>query len=597
MPTPSCFQFFLALRLIGKCLLKGAFSIVLALGIFFAHIQAEATTLPKDVRNHLKTLDPDVKIRFDGLVLFSNGESYIPVLPQDDLTDGKKKGKIQVQAVDPPGETYPDWIAYDNNLYLLRLVQTTAGRLTVPRRSVYPIVLKQGLLPQDFVLPNNLFLPVELKVILGSLPYNPVFKPGKPELKALPDINQSSGPFAEKGQDFVENAFAGEAFEKKANASRAELTDTQNRLTEVSAAYTYDLNTQKLLQINPKTGLTTSSVDIGCAPASIALASNQQLLYMPCLSTDELVVFDTAAELVKTRIKTGKRPTQTAIIKPSTAPNTRDLLVTSNRFSPFLSVVDAVSLTPLYDITLESSAGAIAVVPQYNTEDRQRRLLAADAFDQKLMVVNIEDKLVERTMKAVSDLSDLKILPSGKMNNTPKTAESQAARLEIWALSRSKHKLAVIDYQSGETVATIDMPKKPVSMVVYKDSIFVLSAEAANLTAVSLSDKTVEETISLPEGSFPSAMQRAGNILYIVPAASDELVTVDLRAKQVLNKVPVLFRAGSIALQFKEKETTENTLEESSSSVSKPGLSNRAFSDKANAIGPDPLAPDADDIQ
>src|SRR5690242_19189148 len=123
---------------------------LVALGVLTMAVSAlpiaGATDLPAGVLSYLRQKDPKVKVRFDGLVLFSNGQSYVPVIPQDPSLNADSQ---QVIATLPEKDPYPDLIQFDNNFFLMRLVQTSSGRLTFPKMSEYPLQLKEGLLPQD----------------------------------------------------------------------------------------------------------------------------------------------------------------------------------------------------------------------------------------------------------------------------------------------------------------------------------------------------------------------------------------------------------------------------------------------------------------
>lgn len=130
-----------------------------------------ATDLPPTVLSYLRKRDPAVKIRFDGMVTLSNHDVYLPVFPQD---PSHPPNPSQVLREYPQQAKSPDLIQFDNHFFLIRLVNTSSGKLALARMDAYPIELKEGLLPQDLLLPPNLFLPNELKVILGDLPYNPI---------------------------------------------------------------------------------------------------------------------------------------------------------------------------------------------------------------------------------------------------------------------------------------------------------------------------------------------------------------------------------------------------------------------------------------
>lgn len=457
---------------------------------------AMATELPPGVLNYLRQKDPRVKVRFDGLVLFSNGETYVPVIPQDpDLNPDSQ----QVISTLPENVAYPDLIQFDNNFFLMRLIMTSSGRLTFPKMTEYPMQLKAGLLPQDFVMPNNLFMPVELKIILGALPYNPTYVPAEKPVIVPPSIALSQG-------------------EHKA------MFTVTNRLT-----YVFDLNEQKILSISPLTGQKAGEVTMGGVPSGMKLSPDGKLLFVPSLSQNELVVVDTGSNLVKTRVSVGQRPDSVIYVPASNE------VVVSNRYSPFLSVVDVTELQTEIRINLPGAANVMAVLP--TEKEESPKLLVADSGKPQLYLVDLKSRTVEKTIPTLPDVSAIKALKDSE------------GHLEIWVASRSKHEIAAMDL-AGNVIKTLAVGKKPMDFLFYENQLFVLSAGDARVDVVDLSDKTLKPAIPLMGDSFPSSMvsvpseQRA----YITAAGSTNFIILNLALKQVEENLPVGFRASMIAM-------------------------------------------------
>ncbi len=475
-----------------KGLVAMAASVFLALGGVGA-MSAWATDLPPGVLNYLREKDPQVKVRFDGLVLFSNGESYVPVIPQDpDLHPDSQR----VIAALPEGAAYPDLIQFDNNFFLMRLILTSSGRLTFPKMAEYPMQLREGLLPQDFLIPGNLFIPVELKVLLGSLPYNPSYVPEKKPVIVPPAVALSQ----QGGQS-------------------APLT-VGNRLT-----YVFDLNNQKILAIEPLTGKITGEVALESVPAGLELSPDGKLLFLPCLSTNELVVVDTGSNLVKTRVPVGQRPDSVMYV-----PGMKEVIV-SNRYSPYLSVVDGEKLQAGVKIDLPGNGGVMALIPA------ESRLLVADSGKPQLYLVNLKTRAVEKTIPALPDISVLRAF------------KNTAGELEIWVASRSKDEVSVLNLD-GAVLKTLTVGKKPVDMITYRNKLFILSAGDARFDVVDMTNRTLQPAIPLLSDTFPASVvnspseQRA----YVVTAGSTDLIVVNLSSEQMEKSVPVKFRGGLIAM-------------------------------------------------
>jgi hypothetical protein len=516
---------------------------VLLMALAFSFPVSFALDLPPGVLSYLRAKDPGVKVRFDGLVLFGNGETYVPVLPQEGLENPEKTApsgeKLQSDPAGQPGslapdktsvETgvktdpekalFPDFIQFKNNLYLVRLIQTSSGRLTFPKREVYPITLKQGLLPQDFVLPSNLFIPVELKVLLGALPYNPVYEvdPGKVLFPAAIALGSEAQP---------------------------RINNLPTR-TVIQTGYSFDLNKQQLVGFDVQSGAIKHTLDLDCSPGSLQLSSNGKYLFVPCLSSDELVVVETESHLVKTRVPTGKRPDQTLLVSGLSQTESVEQLLIGNRYSPLITLVDGESLTSSRQITVPSSVGIMALVPPTQASSLPQ-VLAADPFSDDLFLINLQTGLVEKTMHGSENTSALSVLvtPTGK--------------LEIWVMSRTQHTVKVLDFQTGEALASIVVGEKPVSMNYYGGKMFVLCAGDASIDIIEATGKHLEKPISLEPETFPASMSVVDNRAYIMLAASEQMVVVDLHTEKLLDSVPIGFRSSMLALKTMPLTNPGNT--------------------------------------
>lgn len=483
--------------------MKKLLTLPLCLSLAFAGLaltcSAWATDLPSGVLNYVRQKDPQVKVRFDGMILFSNGETYVPVIPQDASLNPESQ---QVVMTAPTNAQYPDLIEFDNHLFLLRLIQTSSGRLTFPKMAEYPIQLKEGLLPQDFVMPPNLYMPVELKVLLGALPYNPTHDP-KEQPAPPPHLEGLAG----------------------------------NRL-----AYVFDLNTQRMTAIDPIFGHKQNEVALDCIPSALQLSPDNKLLFAACLSTDELIVIDTSSNLVKTRVPVGQRPDKILYLDGLNA------VVVSNRYSPFLSIVNTQELLTAEKLNLVTSpptttsttpaptskiaAGALAKVPGDPVH-----LVVADAFKPQVYWVNLNTRMVEKTLKAVPDISAIKV------------TLGEQGQADIWVASRTQNKVAKLNLTQDKPLLTLDVGTKPVEMALYANRLFVLSAGAAKVDVIDWTKGTLLEPIALTPDSFPSAMAAvpSEHKAYITMAGNSEMAVIDLESAQLESSMPVDFRANIIA--------------------------------------------------
>jgi len=479
----------------------------LSLGVV---VEGFATELPPGVLSYIRQKDPQVKVRFDGVVMFSRGDTYVPVFPQDLSLNPDPQ---QVVANFPAKAKYPDLIQFDNNFFLMRLIQTASGRLTFPKMAEYPIQLKEGLLPQDFLLPDNLYIPVELKVILGGLPYNPGAEVPAPKTGQAKPQQGKSLQAGTSSSILVNGAPTPEFLHQLKSTSKL--------------TYVFDLTEQKLLGIDTVSGRKQAEVQLDCVPSSLKLSTDGALLFAPCLSTNELVVVDTGANLVKTRIPVGQRPDATLYL-----PASHQVLV-SNRFSPYLSVVNSAELVSSQKVELPGNGGALTILPGTQTP----QIAVADAFESKIYLLDLNSRLVSKTLTAIEDISALQAF------------RDVQGKITLWAISRTKNQLVVIDPDSDKILSMIPVSAKPVDMGVYNDKVYIVCAGANQIDVVDRASRSISARIPLDSGDFPAGLviMNDEKRAYVITAATNNLVVLNLDSNTIQNTLPVDFRASMIA--------------------------------------------------
>lgn len=463
---------------------------------------ANATDLPPVVLGYLRESDAQVEIRFDGLITYSNGTRYLPVLPQSQTEKQVLPTKVIRQI--PEKSKTPDLVQFDNNMFLIRLVPTSTGKLTLARMDAYPIELKEGLLPQDLVIPSNLFIPAELKVLLGALPYNPQAEAEVPKPSGTNGSSATSPP-------------------KKAAPKTVFLSN---------------LLSHSLIAVDPDAGTTVGKIPFNCVPSSLIPSPDEKLLFATCLTTDELVVVDTRANLIKTRIPVGSKPADVLFIPE------RNEVVVSNRYSNVLNIINAETLLPLEEQVTLPTTGANLMV--YNPASQY--VYVADNSSGKTTKVyelSLADRQIKRTLTLMPSISAMAI-PSGSN--------------QLWTVSRTANAVQIIDLASGNPVKTMAVGKKPLGMINTHDKMFVISADGDRIDVIKMdtvawAEPTMGEPIILPAASFPSSMAISGDskIGYVNAAGSETLYLVDLIAGRMFKSIPIQIRGSAIALIGGEK--------------------------------------------
>ena len=130
--------------------------------------------------------------------------------------------------------------------------------------------------------------------------------------------------------------------------------------------------------------------------------------------------------------------------------------------------------------------------------------------------------------------------------------------MRIWAASRTKGQLAIIDADNDKILKTLDVGAKPVDMAEFDDKLYVVSAGTSQVDVVDRNTQTVVAHIPLEADSFPSGIVTMSEEkrAYVVTAAANSLVVINLSTNQVENTFPVEFRANMIATVPDKKNET-----------------------------------------
>ena len=139
--------------------------IILLLSVFTT---VNATTLPDNVKDFVKTEFPQAVFRFDGMVILPDNTAYLPLIPSKFNKDYPAIIKYTI----PENKTLaekPDAIVLSNDYVLLKLIKDKKGKNTILSMPVPPVELMTGLLPQDLLVPKNFIIPESMKNIIGNL--------------------------------------------------------------------------------------------------------------------------------------------------------------------------------------------------------------------------------------------------------------------------------------------------------------------------------------------------------------------------------------------------------------------------------------------
>ena len=143
--------------------------LITILSILFLNVlSVSASELPKDIKDYLFEQKIVPTVRFDSLVIYNKNIMYLPVYP----AYPQEVEEVEIAKSFPENSTMeklPDWVVFNNNFALIKLVKSGDDVLTVRSASEWPMEIKSGLIPQDIMVPRGLVLPDTLAGIIGDV--------------------------------------------------------------------------------------------------------------------------------------------------------------------------------------------------------------------------------------------------------------------------------------------------------------------------------------------------------------------------------------------------------------------------------------------
>lgn len=368
--------------------------IIILLMLLFTSVQADATPLPKEVKDFLVVQKKIPKIRFDGIVVYNDNVMYIPVFP----AYPESVETLQIKETYPKNLTMdqlPDMVVFNNNLGLLKIVRVNANVLTVRDIPEWPVEIKTGLLPQDIMVPRGLVLPESLVTIIGDV--------------QIPLIGSA------KSSGFITNRKSAPlpSGERVADTKRVAVPKSLNN----KLFFVNNFQTEYLQVFSPSVSEPLYSLKTSGIMKDIKPIENSNLLLAATANKKNIDVIDVNNEYVAKRIDLTALPTEIAVDE-----NNKKAYIASIK-DESLSVVDLDSMTVKEKIQLVGSPQRLSI------SDDGTQIAYEDMKTSAIYVLDIENGYENKLITTYPNTSKLIL-----KNNV------------IYAIARTQPKLRIIDF-------------------------------------------------------------------------------------------------------------------------------------------------------
>lgn len=451
-----------------------------------------AAKVPDDIKAVVTKDFPKADFRFDGLITLPDGALYLPLYPA--LV--KKPEKLEVKSTLPAGKTLkeePEVVIFNNDFTLLKVLVDIKGRKTVINMKEPPVEVRTGLLPQDMLVPTGLVIPDNIKGIIGNLQISTALDAG---------LRITSEPFLEKKT--VKNT-------QTSKNLVAKVPQLEGKTLYLATCYSKNIQVVQGESSTPEYALAQKTI-----PIDMKATPDDKFLLVSTFSKTFVDVISLADERV---IKQLDLTTQAEEI---VVDNVNNKAYISSGGASSIYIVDINTMTLKQKLKVKGMCEKLAL------SDDGTKLFYANKRNGDVWVIELDNDFTIRNI-----------------GNFPNISKIAFAKDKIYITSRTKNKLAIVDYVTSGLIKEFDIDPKPVDMLVYKNNLYILSAQSNVIQVLNTETDDITDKISLNTNGFSTKIYRIKNtpIALVMDTKVDKYSVLDLDKKQVIKtnilEVPV----------------------------------------------------------
>jgi len=467
---------------------------------------AYAAKVPDDVKNIIKKDFAKADFRFDGLITLPDGTLYLPLYPA--LV--KKPEKLEIKSTLPENKKLtdePEVVILNNDFVLLKVLIDQKGKKTVLNIKEPPIEVRTGLLPQDMLVPTGLIIPDNIKGIIGNL--------------QIPTA-QDAG-LKVKAEPFLE--YKAKTVTKTTTTTKNLVTSVpqlKNKTLYIATCYSKNIQVVQGEANKPEYALSQKAI-----PVDLKATPDDKFLLVTTYGKTFVDVISLADERVIRQIDLTV-PAEEIVIDKA---NNKAYVSSSNASSIY--VIDLNTMTLKQKIKVKGMCERVLLSPDGT------KLLYVDKKTNKVWVVELNNDFV------IKDI--------GSFPNVSKLAYNQG---KVYIASRTKNRIAIVDYATLSLIKEIDVEAKPIDMLLYKNNLFILSAQNNAVQALNTLNDEITDTILLNTAGFSTKVYQIKdtNIALVTDTKIDKYSILDLDKKLIIKTNSLEVPVSSIVVVNRAKK-------------------------------------------
>ncbi|MDD3436322.1 MAG: hypothetical protein PHC64_04115 [Candidatus Gastranaerophilales bacterium] len=477
---------------------------------FMTATGAWATKVPDNIKSFVQKDFAKTYFRFDGLITLPDGTLYLPLYPA--LV--KKPDALVIVKTFPSGKKLidkPDIVIFNNDFVLLKVLTDMKGRKTVLNLKEPPIEVRTGLLPQDMLVPSGLIIPDNIKGIIGNLQIATAQDAGL-RISAEPFLEFKTLKTSQTTKDLV-----------------SKVPQLENKTLYITTCYSKNIQVVQGEASKPEYALAQKAI-----PVDIKATPDDKFLLVTTYGKTFVDIISLTDERFIKQIDLTTPAEEIAIDRI----NNKAYVSSSDDSSIY--IIDLTTMTLKQKIKVKGKCQKLYL------DDEGKKLFYTDKRTNNIWVIELDNQFV------IKDV--------GNFPNVSKIAFNQG---KIYLTSRTKNRLAIIDYVTLGLIKEVDIAAKPIDMLVYKTALYVLSAQENIVQVFDTYDDRLTNTIYLNTKGFSIKIYRIKNtnIALVMDTKTDKYSVLDLDKKQVIKtnilEIPVSKIVVTPRIREKEKGKRE----------------------------------------
>lgn len=474
--------------------------LLICLGIMIiTAASAMAAKVPDNIKSYVNKDFPKTNFRFDGVIILPDNTLYLPLFPAKIINPEA----IKIKTTYPAGKTLadkPNVVIFNNDFVLLKVLTDTKGNKTVYRMANPPMEIRTGLLPQDMLVPKGLIIPDNIKGIIGNLEIKTATDPGIKVETAQPKVTKTTSASLK---------------------TLASIPQLKNKAIYVASPYSKNIQVFNQASKTPDYALAQKNVPISLK------AYNDKFLLVTAYDKPSIDVISLADDQIIKQIYIKTQPDEILIDK------SKNIAYVSSAEDSSIYMVNLETMTLFRQIKISGMCEKLTL------SDDGTKLFYYDKKSRDIWAVELDN--------------DYLLKEIGKFPNVSKIA---FANNKIYITSRTKNRLAIIDYETIGLIAEIEICDKPVDMLAFHYKLYILGATENIIQVLDTKTDVITDHIYLNTYGFSTKIYHieGTNIALITDTKSSTYTVFDLGMKKVITSNPIDIPVSSIVVTEKIKK-------------------------------------------